>query len=431
MNDSISERDAPKREGNNAAAPPNGGSDGKEGGITATMFWAGLIGGTLIMATSFIALGLDFAPPLVSILIICSGLAIVLCVFGSKASDRRVKGLAIGGALAASCYLFHTVTDRIQMSVVKIDISGITRGASVDLFSSSDQQIFGAPRRKSYQFIAFADDLDSKWLSLDIVLAATPDLPEGREILFDCVPRSAIDRHLGSRETVQWRVDMDKGELVAHGSSPVLIARVGPCRNDAAMASPTRWPSLIATAYAQAPANIAQSLRDLDADSTALRREARKALAAQGSDGVKPIMQQWTVAKDSYRVRLGSTVALAEMLRSRQDDRKAVGAQLSDNDLELITQTLSDQDRTVRVYAGEFLTDLGDKRLAPIALQQLRTASDEGQYQLALVLESVVPELSPTERDRLRSDLALLRADGSLRLGPQTRQKLDAVANAK
>lgn len=432
MNDMVNTRDAASTDPAGTASKPPGGEGGKGGEIIGTMFWAGLIGGCLIIAMAFVALGISFAPPLVSILIICSGLGIVFCAYGSKAEMNMVgKGAVITGSAATCLLLFMSVMSYIQKSIVKIDVSGVARGASVDLFGSSDQQIFGAPRHKSYQFIAFADDLDSKWLSLDIVLAATPGA-EGAEILFDCVPRSAIDRHMGSGETLQWRVDMDKGELVAYGDKPAVIAKVGSCRNGADTASSMRWPSLIATAHAQAPpGSIAQSLRDLNSESTALRRDARKSLAAQGSDGVKPLMRQWTDANDSYRVRLGSAVALAEMLRSRKAERSAVSAQLSDDDLALIARSLSDEDRTVRIYAGEFLTDLGDKRLVPIALQQLRTASGDGQYNLALVLESAAPELSAAERAKLRADLGQLRADTSVQFGPQTQEKLNAVANVQ
>ena len=59
------------------------------------------------------------------------------------------------------------------------------------------------------------------------------------------------------------------------------------------------------------------------------------------------------------------------------------------------------------------------------------SASGDGQYNLALVLQSAVPALSAAERDELRAALRRLRADAGVQFGPQTREKLDAVANAQ
>lgn len=422
MNDHINDRDI-----EHAGSEP---VNDEEASRTGTVFWAALVGGSLIASGAFLALGLNFGSPPVSILVICAGLSIVLGAFGSAAT-LRFQGVTVAGVAAVCMVLFYFVSDDIRKSAVKIDISGIARGADVDFFSSAGQQIFGAPRGKSYQFIAFADDLDSKVLSLGIFMAAVPDTSEEREIPFDCVPRSAIDRFIGSGETLRWRVDMANGELWTHDDPPALIAQSGPCRKKGDKASSMRWPQLMSTAHAQTPPTkgIAQSLRELNSESSALRRDARKALAAHGPEGVRPIMQQWANEKNSYRIRLGSAVALAEMLRDRKTERTIVSAQLSENDLKLVAQSLSDEDRTVRIYASEFLTDLGDKRLASIALEQLPVASADGQYNLALVLESVATELSPAERETLRAQLTTLRANGNVRLGPRTEEKLEAVAN--
>jgi hypothetical protein len=49
---------------------------------------------------------------------------------------------------------------------------------------------------------------------------------------------------------------------------------------------------------------------------------------------------------------------------------------LADGDIAHLVTAAGDSDRTVRVYATEFLVDLGDRRATKLAIRQAATTSD-------------------------------------------------------
>ena len=108
-------------------------------------------------------------------------------------------------------------------------------------------------------------------------------------------------------------------------------------------------------------------------------------LASIGQPAFRPMMDYWAAHPASYQVRLGVSVALTEYLRDHKRDRKAVSAELGERDLLALAVAAGEDDRTLRVYASEFLYDLGDPRIVPIAAKLFDQASEDGRYNLVVV----------------------------------------------
>ncbi len=110
--------------------------------------------------------------------------------------------------------------------------------------------------------------------------------------------------------------------------------------------------------------SIPRLLSNLESDNVAARRDARTELAAIGLPAVRPMMQYWMAKPNIYRIRLGVSVALTDFMRKNKNQRKRISGELGDRDIVLLMQAAADNDRTLRIYASEFLYDLGDPRTA-------------------------------------------------------------------
>jgi hypothetical protein len=179
---------------------------------------------------------------------------------------------------------------------------------------------------------------------------------------------------------------------------------------------------LVGSAQAQ-EANLPQLLADLESDSATVRRDARDRLAAMGVDAVVPMMDYWASRPDSYQVRAGVSVALVEILRSRKGDAKPIAALLTDAHLRLLAAAAGEEDRNLRIHASEFLYDLGDKRIVPIAVGIFPGASDDGRYNLVVVIQGAVPALDAGERQALAETLRSWQG----MVGPRTQELIASV----
>jgi predicted chitinase len=164
-------------------------------------------------------------------------------------------------------------------------------------------------------------------------------------------------------------------------------------------------------------------LADLNSDSPDTRRAARAALMQIGEAAFAPMMGYWTENADNYRVRLGVAVALTEYLRANKVTRASAAERLSDGDLSLLLAAADDSDRTLRIYATEFLMDLGSPRIVPLIHDRFESASDDGKFNYVVALSDTFESLSPEQKQSLRADLAAWRET----VGPNTQQKIDEL----
>ncbi|WP_158044629.1 hypothetical protein [Skermanella pratensis] len=389
------------------------------------LFWAGVTVGLILTAGGAAAQGLSILGMTTAQLILCSGLGILFGAFGSTATIRY-KGVVIAGVAATSIVLLWFVNSLVRKEFVIVRIDGDVKGAQVELIGDGDRSHYGVGLRNAYEFIVIGRGIQQDRLTLNIILPPEETGGEPRERPFECIAKNEIEPYLGSEKTIQWRFDDTRGQLIADNGQRV-IAEVGPCPNNRSPSSDIamyRLPSLIGQAFAGSP-DFQQYIDGLQSPSTIERRQSRKGLADSGPEIVPDVLRRLREQPGSYRTRLGVLVALTEMLRSRKDQRKEISRLLSDEDLRVLAKEAGHDDRTIRIYASEFLLDLGDPRIVPIAFGIIDQVSDDGKYNLILVIEGAVPDLSSAERADTMARLREVRQT----VGPKTQALIDRFAS--
>src|SRR5262249_22708126 len=109
----------------------------------------------------------------------------------------------------------------------------------------------------------------------------------------------------------------------------------------------------IRSAFAQS-SEVPRLIMALRSDNPSVRRNARDALTRIGLEGVKPMMIAWRQASSDYRVTLGVVYALNSMLRDDTTQNRMVAKELTDDDIKLLVNVVSDEDKTTRLQATEF-----------------------------------------------------------------------------
>ena len=88
--------------------------------------------------------------------------------------------------------------------------------------------------------------------------------------------------------------------------------------------------------------------------------------------------------KAIYRTKLGVSLALTEMLRRDKAPRDEI--KLDPQDVTLLLDFAGSTDRTMRIYAGEFMFDLESPEVTRLALPRaLRATNDDARYNWILV----------------------------------------------
>ena len=329
--------------------------------------------------------------------------------------------------MAAIAVVLLLVVDWVMReSLVRVEVDGDVRGARLELFGDSAYPGADHDGRR-FEFFIVGREITKDRLSLIVSLPPEEGQRDSRssmrEVVFDCIPSTAITRFIGGGKTLQWRFDAEREVLtgVEGGTIPS-----GPCRDGGGLGpsfASLKDVSPIGTALADETAEIPYMLADLESESAAVRRNARSALAAIGLPAVRPMMDYWSVHPASYQVRLGVSVALTEFLRGHKRDRKAVSSELSDRDLHALAIAAGEDDRSLRVYASEFLYDLGDPRIVSIATSLFDGASEDGRYNLIVVIGGAVPDLSDADKAALRETLQGWES----MVGPQTDKLIASI----
>lgn len=172
---------------------------------------------------------------------------------------------------------------------------------------------------------------------------------------------------------------------------------------------------------AELPAEVREAIPNLGNDDLAVRRSAREALAGASVEAVPPLLEAMRTRPDDYRLQLGGSIALTEMLRRNKADAARIAPLLGKpEDRALLLNAAGAPDRTLRIYASEFLYDLGDPTVAREAVAlAARTGDENGRYNLLLVAQGGWHKLSAAQKQDAAGDLAAARQNA----GPMT-QKL-------
>ncbi|SIS68227.1 hypothetical protein [Insolitispirillum peregrinum] len=148
-------------------------------------------------------------------------------------------------------------------------------------------------------------------------------------------------------------------------------------------------------------------LIQLDSPDLSTRRAARSAMARMGTGLVRPATAELLAPDLSYRERLGLMVALTEMLRGNKGERANIASAIETASLAQFLKMATDADRTLRIYAGEFLSDLGDPRVFELVPSIWPSVtSDDGRFNLALTMKGAAPYVSGDQAKTAKKILA-------------------------
>jgi len=361
----------------------------------------------------------------------CIGAALVLGAVGGQATVKIGTGImtaVLAGAAAIAVVFFVLLEQSTDTLYAKGTVSGLDENKviSMDVVQSAALgKLNGSKRQLRYDFIIFKKDVDSQTLDLNFVRA------NDTEPLILLNQRD-IESAYGSRSRLDWElfeVPGGGGTLLAlrDRASGKEIAR----ERDGGISRPpsrsgSQWQ--IGTAFAQGAeqkVDVNSMLGRLTSDDTAIRRTARDALSTAPIEEIPTIMKAFGEKYGDYRVRLGICVALTQMLRADKKRADAIFKQLKEPDIDRLLDAASDSDRTVRVYATEFLFDLGNKLITNKAIPRAAQTNDEvARYQWLFAAQGGWGDLSKNEK----ADLAPLLQQAKDKSTAKTKPLFDKLS---
>jgi hypothetical protein len=394
------------------------------------LFYGGIVVGLIIVVLGILTNKYYWAGITEARVILCSGLGIILGAFGSTATVKY-RGIVITGVAAITIALSYSVVDQAAKMVTK-DAFGTILGDFLlaNLQISGDHECLGALKRhgKEYEFVV-EGQIKKPIIMLDITFR-----DKNGKIMREptyVIESEHINKYIGTGRKFVWSYDKEKDVIIDSLDEPIGKIKITKNylhgKNYLCGFLRARSWVLPSPAFAGTQRNLKDIFDDLTSESAKGRRDARSELAAIGPATVRPMMEEFKKHQNIYRIRLGVLVALTEMLRSNKSLKHEVSQQLYSNDLELIVRVLNDSDRTIRIYAGEFLYDLGDPRVVPLALASAKDSDEEGRYQSIFVIKGAFQELSGEEKARVTRELEQIRPSS----GEKTKALIDSILRMK
>jgi hypothetical protein len=376
------------------------------------VFIAALVMGLLFICMTTVFRSYFAINGMQSNLVLCIGAALVLSAFGGQATVH-VGGIIMAGAAAVALGLFIYLQHSSQDLVLQGRIQGFDFVTYKSLEISQKNPILGRivqknsnPKRSHYDFAIFKHEIDSPILTISLTRTNTGEERELRLHTRD------FESAFGEHQRLEWELreekdgsdnililyDLSRGTLIARevtaGISPVTRSLISLI--------------FINEAFAQEKLDIdlPLMLERLKADDASTRRSARDALSQASVDSIPVIMKTLRQEASNYQVKLGICVALTQMLRIDKNRATAISSKLTEDDLNLLLDAAGDTDRTVRVYAAEFLFDLGDTRTTKLAIPRAAESGDDNaRYNWLLVSQEGWRKLSPTDKAALAAPL--------------------------
>lgn len=401
------------------------------------VFKYGLATGFALVLLGGLSLGLSLTNLFLEMLVVCAGLGIILGAFGSTASLKiPVQGATLAGVAAIAVALFMILLAQQDDRYVRVKLGGDVENAAVEFVG--DQNYLGAYREthRTHDFIVFGKEIKRKRLNLFITLA------DKTEYHFECIKSDVLRPYLATGGTVEWSFQMPAGEagrpkIVDVDSGSPIADDVGVCRvrgsadfvSAGSESQPVSASDIFTTARAQSGnsangAKINRLIKQLESDTSHVRRRARSSLASFGPPIVVPVLRRLSIRTISYRLRLGLIVALAEMMRDNKKDRPRIIAMIGQDDLRRLVDAAADRDRTLRIHASEFLFDLGDPRVIPLVFSRMPTASPDGRYNLLLIVKGALPHVAQrNQRASIARQASAFKAGNT----PRTNKLIESI----
>jgi len=402
----------------------------------------GVAVGLALIALALVNAAFLTIPDLIRNAIIGLGIALILSSFGGQ-GNARFRGLVLTG-VAAICFAFVgflEYSDQKRRELKKGEfVQGLVDGLPWEQYRANlelKETALGGQPKGSYKFIVFITDVEDVEVA-KLEVSELKENPDTAKLEFTprasfTIPRACFEQESGKHKFLQWTFlkssSDDEPDKIVETSSNRTIAvwpdrgdTVSGCTADEGLNSKARkdtsfalhggnfW--FFASASAQeaaaatplTPGEIAKALDMLQADDLEIRRRARDTLSQATPDLLPQVFSYLRTNARNYRVSLGICVALTEMLR--QD--KALGAQirLEAPDIELFLDFATHNDRTLRIYAGEFLYDLGSPEVTRAALRRAAAlgpdpALDNARFNLVFVAQDGWRKLDDRSKQEL------------------------------
>jgi hypothetical protein len=351
-------------------------------------------------------------------LVLCIGVALILAAFGGQATVR-VGSIIMAGVAAIALGLFVYM----QSSSRNLFLQGTIDDFDFNAYSLNmreTNQILGIPvpnpdnwSRSRFEFVIFNNDIHGPTIEVALARKAPTSNQQKERVL--ALPVDDIKSYFGGTD----RLVLDLREE-GHGPNSILtlfdqtahktVARERETESIAGtpFARTSTGSMLVGLAFAQQSPGIdvPTMLERLKSEDTTTRRAARDALSQAPLDSLPVIMKTFGEEYSNYQVKLGVCVALTEMLRADKNRAEPISRKLTEDDLNRLLDAAGDTDRTVRVYAAEFLYDLGDTRTTKLAIPRAaQTTDDNARYNWLLVSQDGWRKLSPADKAALADPL--------------------------
>jgi hypothetical protein len=360
---------------------------------------------------------------LLSSLMTCVGFGIVLASFGSTAKGTWA-GWTVTGAGALAIVLF-LVLQHYQAAAALLYKKGQLRGdlskiADLRIIDELPMYAYRDRTTSSIRFVLLDKKLRSNRLSIQVDTTEKGAGHEFFEIIGDAQAIQAryLSEGTDNERQIQWTFDYDKrvvkdGQDTIFSEQDTLQEALVPSRRTGLLDWLPAMDILIPKARAQnaaAPqstAAVGDLVAKLKSDDTAERRNARDALSALGPASVSAMMSAARSNSSDYRVRLGVLYALSEMLRRNPEQRTAISAALKDEDFPFLVAAASDNDKTIRMQAADFLYLLQDSRAVPSSVEAARSTPDtsKASNQVLIIRQSGL-SLTAADKEKVINDLS-------------------------
>ncbi|WP_152539508.1 HEAT repeat domain-containing protein [Methylomicrobium lacus] len=359
-------------------------------------------------------------------LIVCVGLGIILGAFGSTASlNLPTQGIVLTGVAVLSVVLFKLIITEMNNGYLRVRI-GSNIEPETQMLLRGDQDFLGSYQRsgKTYDFVIFGTDIRSPHLSLAV------SFPDKTESIFDCISLDKIKPYLASGKMIEWHLNASEGKLVndkgeVFASLPCQGRMVDAGSGSSSLSKEWFWQIFNLLPSALAADTPEALIEQLDSEAINVRQDARSQLSKLGIDVINPLLAGLSKKDITYRSQLGIIVALTEMMRDNKKKRTEIIQNIPSDDLVKLVDATANEDRTIRVYASEFLYDLGDPRTIELAFDRFSPASENGRYNLLFVIKGAVPYSSTNQKQSLANKVISLKSDDT----PETNELIDSIVN--
>jgi hypothetical protein len=393
-----------------------------ERGIPQNLVFAGIVVG-LFLALGGVSLSFLGSNVLLSSLMTCVGFGIVLVTFGSKAGGTWAGWSATGaGAMAIVLFLLlEHYTPSPEIFYKKGQLRGeLSRIADLRIIDETPMYEFRDRTTSSIRFVLLQRKLKSERMSIQV---DTNEKGDGREF-FELIGNSKEiqQKYLSGGpdddSVIQWNFYYDNrivkdGDPVIFsepsrllGNIPAIPPAIPTSNRSSLLEFVIPFDVAIAGEAQIVDADVTSLLLKLKDNDAAVRRNARDQLAASGPSAVSTMMSALQSEPSNYRTKLGVVYALSEMLRQNPNQRSAISNALKESDFPLLVNAASDDDKTIRYQAAEFLATLQDPRAIPVSAKASRAANqnDKANNQLIILRESghLLPD---SEKKQILNDI--------------------------